>query len=142
MNTLIGLAFCGALLAQAPAVKPEDLCTVEGIVRNRATGEPLADAKLRLRPASSEQPTALARAQQTSFVTMTDEAGRFAFAGIEPGSYEFRAERMGFVTAAYGAKGPRAAAPPFLLKAGQKATGIEFRLIPQGAIAGRVLGPD
>ena len=66
---------------------------MEGKVVNDATGQPVSKATVMLRgPANAV------------FNTSTDEKGRYAFGGIEPGSYTLTAERAGFVTATYGAK--------------------------------------
>jgi protocatechuate 3,4-dioxygenase beta subunit len=112
----------------------ESLCSVAGKVVNEATGEPLKDATLTLRLAQGAVPAI--------FTTATDDAGRFAFAGIEPGQYAFRAERMGFLATDYGARRPLATGTPLVLSLAQNITGVEFRLKPQGVIAGRVLDAD
>ena len=123
------LLFSGILAANAA-----DLCSVEGTALDATTGAPLRDVKLRLRPAG-----AAAGRGSIAFVTLTDETGKFAFAAIEPGAYAFTAERAGFTTEAYGARRPGAPGTPLTLEPGQKKTSVEFRLRPQGVIAGRAL---
>ena len=136
MKTLMLGLLCGMLAAQVRTVKPEDLCTVEGRVLNAATGTPLGDVKLRLKPTGAQSGASIA------FVTMSDEKGNFAFAGIEPGTYRFSAERLEYTTAIYGERRSNAAGTPIALEPAARKTGFEFKLKPQGVITGRVLGPD
>ena len=142
MKTATALLFCAALAAPTAPAQQRQLCALEGRVVNDADGEPLRDAKLKLQPAK-----ATGNLGRVAFVTMTDETGRFAFAGLEPDAYNFSAEHAGFVTANYGAKASGAGAP-LTLEAGDKKTGVEFRLKPQGVITGRLYdfdgeaGPD
>jgi hypothetical protein len=136
MRTLILCLFCGAIAAQTNPAKPEPLAALEGRVLNQVTGEPLAEVKLKLKaPGQSAF-------GQPAFVTVSDETGNFAFAGLTPGSYTLSAERAGFANANFGARGSRTAGAPVTLIAGGALTGLEFKLKPQGVIAGRVLGAD
>ena len=137
MRTLSLCLFCGALAAQNIPVKTDALCSVEGRVVS-AAGEPLADAKLRLQPAAP----GAAQVAPVSFVTMTDESGKFAFAGIEPGAYTFSAELPGYLKAVYGARRSSPAGAPLSLAPGERKAGMEFRLQPQGVITGRVVQPN
>jgi hypothetical protein len=131
--------FCGALAAQNAAVNAPGLCSLEGKVVSDATGAPLADAKLKLQPPASP---GAPQEFRVSFVTMTDETGRFAFAGIEPGAYTFSAERTGYLKGVHGARRSSPAGAPLNLTAGEARTGVVFRLKPQGVITGRVMQPD
>jgi 5-hydroxyisourate hydrolase-like protein (transthyretin family) len=133
---LTSAVLCAALNAQPRTVKPEDLCSLEGRVLNAATGAPLADVKLKLRPAAPPPGTVLA------FVTSTDENGNFAFARIDPGAYRFSAERPGYATANYGERRSNLAGLPITLQPADRKTGLEFKLKPLGVIAGRVFDPD
>jgi hypothetical protein len=139
MRTLILSLFCGALAAQNTPVKADALCSLEGKVVSEATGAPLPDAKLKLQPVASP---AVPPAARVAFVTMTDESGRFAFAGIEPGAYTFSAERPRYVKSVYGARRSSPAGAPLKLTPGETKTGLEFRLKEQGVITGRVVQPD
>ena len=139
MRTPILCLFCGALAAQTP-VKMDALCSVEGKVVSVA-GKPLPDAKLKLLPAAPAAPPG-AQATRVSFVTMTDESGQFAFAGIEPGAYTFSAELSGYLKAIYGARRSSPAGAPLSLAPGERKAGMEFRLQPQAVITGRVVQPD
>jgi hypothetical protein len=136
MRILTLCLFCGALAAQTP-VKVDVLCSVEGRVVSVA-GKPLPDAKLKLLPVPPAAPPGV-QAARVSFVTMTDESGKFAFAGIEPGAYTFSAERPGYLKAVYGARRSSPTGAPLSLAPGERKAGMEFRLQPQGVIAGRVV---
>jgi hypothetical protein len=127
---------CEVLDAQVRTVKPEELCSVEGRVLNAVTGAPLGDVKLKLRPVAAQPGRAIA------FVTSSDEHGDFAFAGIEPDAYRFSAERPGYITSNYGERRSNLAGVPINLAPADRKTGVEFKLKPQGVIAGRVLDPD
>jgi hypothetical protein len=60
--------------------------------------------------------------------------GKFSITGMVPGAYSITAERVGFVT--------RDDPGKLALKAGDAKTGIEIKLTPTGAIAGRVTDAD
>lgn len=124
------MKFAILLLGAALAGRAQ-LCSVEGQVLNDATGKPVAKATVLLHGASNSE-----------FYTQTDEKGQYGFAGIEPGSYTLTAERAGFVTATYGAVRPQLPGKMVALKASQKASGLDMRMIPGGAIAGKVLYAD
>ncbi len=127
----------GAVLgAQVRTVKPEELCTLEGRVLNAATGAPLGDAKLKLTPTGAQAGTPV------SFVTSSDEKGNFAFAGIEPGAYRFSAERRGYVSSNYGERRSNQTGTPITLASTERKSGLEFRLVQQGVISGRLLNAD
>ena len=77
------------VLAQVPtapqAPTPDDLATVEGIVRHALTGQPLWKAAITLNRAS---PTATWAATTTS-----DANGKFAMNNLSPGSYSWNVQR-------------------------------------------------
>jgi hypothetical protein len=139
MRTLILCLFCGALAAQNVPVKTDPLCSVEGKVVS-AAGEPLADVKLKLQPVAPAGPAGFP-ATRVSFVTLSDDSGQFAFAGIEPGAYTFSAELSGYLKAFHGARRSSPSGAPLSLAPGERKTGIEFRLQQQGVVAGRVVRP-
>jgi hypothetical protein len=110
-------------LAQAPAGKPG---SVEGVVRNSTTGGPVRKATV----------TLYDLAQGHAFVALSDAEGRFRMPAVEPAAkFQIIAECPGFTF-----EPPRAA--NFSLAEGQAVTGIDVKLIPLGAISGRVLDED
>lgn len=91
---LITIAILPSLLsAQDPSpsnplsqVKPDDLCTVEGVVVNGVTGDPIKNISVTLQP--------LVKGGQASNA-LTDFSGRFAFQNLTPGRYLIQATALG-----------------------------------------------
>lgn len=110
---------------------------VEGQVLSQA-GEPLRKATLRLAPYY------LDRGSNISYTDATDGAGKFAFEGVLPGRYTLSAERTGFLAQNYGTRGAtnNSAGSLLTLAAGQSMKDLDFKLIPQGVIMGRVTDAD
>jgi hypothetical protein len=119
--------------APAPAVKPEDKCTLEGTVVNAATGEPLKKTRLSLRPIGGQN--------AVPYGATTDGAGHFLIDDVDPGKYTFSASHNAFVTQSYSASGTRQGTS-LTLTNGQKLKELTFKLTPQGVIAGRILDED
>lgn len=142
---LLALALCCSLLAQrggrslsrqgaqAPQVKPEDACTVEGRVLNGASGEPLNKATVRLRRAD---------AGARGYTGGTDASGRFVITGVAPGTYRLSVARNGFVDAQLGSRDPRFAGETFTLSPKQRKNDVVVSMIPHGVLTGRVLDQD
>lgn len=121
----------------APTYKPEELCTVEGVVRNAVTGEPLKKANIALLKVDPRNPSFPA-------TTSTNPEGKFALKAIEPGQYRLSVERAGFVRTEYGARpgGSWGGGATLTLAKGQKMSSIDFTLSPHSVITGRVLDED
>ncbi len=118
------LLCCTALLAAQPTT-----AGLAGRVTNEATGDPLHHAKLtveRIRPAPA------------TFTAETAGDGTYALTGLAPGTYKITAERMGFLSTAYGAKEPGQPGSPLTIEAADTAA-ADLVLTPEGVIAGRVL---
>jgi protocatechuate 3,4-dioxygenase beta subunit len=122
-----------------PPTRPEDLGAVEGSVFNAATGEPVKKAAVQM-TRTDVAPNRNAPPQ--SYSATTDAAGRFAMKDIEPGKYRMTVSRNGFVTMAYGARGPTRPGTMLALDRAQKLKDVNFRLTPHGVIAGRILDED
>jgi hypothetical protein len=139
MRLPVCLALAFAILARgqaqtpAPEVKPEDKCIVEGHVINVITGEPVKKAQLLLRR------TEVAGSPHAA---VSDEGGKFSIADIDPGKYRLSVSRAGFVQQEYGARGNSMAGTTLTIATNDKLTGIVFKLMPQGVIAGRVVDED
>ncbi len=110
--------------------KPEDLCTVEGVVRHAQTGEALRKVSVTLFPQGGGP-------GQSPSVTSTDAEGKFAMKGIEPGRYQLIADKPGFVRA-----GMQAGGSTVTLARAQKLSSLDMKLMPQAVITGRVLDED
>jgi protocatechuate 3,4-dioxygenase beta subunit len=122
--------------ALAEPVKPEERCLVEGNVYS-TSGEPLKKATLTMRSAN---PTP--GSSTVTYVGVSDASGHFQIQDVEPGKFRLWVERTGFVGAQYGAKTPSVAGTILALQKSQKLKDIDFKLIPQGVITGRVLDED
>jgi hypothetical protein len=120
-----------ALAAQAPA---DNRSSVAGQVMRADTGEPLRRAVVTMRPAEGRSSAPLAAS--------TGPDGRFEMGGIPPGQYRIWVSRNGFLAQEYGQKSYGRPGMPVTLAARQEMTGIAFRMVPQGAISGRVVNED
>jgi hypothetical protein len=118
----------------APAVKPEDKCSIEGAVLNAATGEAVKKASVVLRSLTSMNNSGLG--------AVSDSAGHFKIEGIDPGRYNLMANRTSFVNQTYGAKAPNRPGTPLTLTPGQNVKDVTFTLTPHGVIIGRVMDED
>jgi protocatechuate 3,4-dioxygenase beta subunit len=103
--------------------------SLEGVVINSATGEPVLRAHISLRLMSSGSP-----ALQKRFGALTTAEGKFSIAGIDAGRYSLSVEKTGFVS-------PRQT-PDLNLQAGDTKNDLKFALVPTGAITGRVLNAE
>jgi len=69
---------------------------------------------------------------------MTDDRGRFTFNDVEPGSYRLIFASAGFSKRDYGQRTDAGEGVPLTLERGQAKTDIVMRLMPVGAISGRI----
>lgn len=72
----------------------------------------------------------------------SDDAGRFVFDDVAPGSYKLQVTKTGFLDGAYGAQWVGAFPPAFTLQAGQTMKDVVIKLTPQGVITGQVTNQD
>jgi hypothetical protein len=110
--------FAITLRAQAPAAKPG---SVEGVVINSVTGEPLKKANVRL----GDKNTA-----------MTDAVGHFYFDNIAPGNYFVFADKDGFQT--IGGRSPQQVA----VAEEQNVKDVALKLLPLATVSGHVFDED
>ncbi len=103
-----------------PAVKPEDMCAIEGVVLKVATGDPLKKAVLTLSKVEGRD--------QAKHAT-SDASGRFQIKNIEPGRYHLSATRTGYARQEYGQRATHGSGTILTLTAGQHLKDISFRLI-------------
>jgi uncharacterized protein (DUF2141 family) len=75
--------------------------------------------------------------------TITDDAGRFSFTAVAPGTYTLMAVRPGYLTTTYGAKKPgRAQGVPISVTAGQRVSDLLLKLLHGSVITGTVRQPN
>jgi carboxypeptidase family protein len=79
-----------------------------------------------------------------SYTDTTDGAGKFVLEGVLPGRYTLSAERTGFLSQNYGGRGATKRGPGLVLTlaAGHLVKDLNFKLIPQAVITGRVTDAD
>lgn len=115
-----------------PVYKPEDLCTLEGVVKNAATGEPLKRVSIIARPVNPGS-------DPVSFSSSTDAEGKFRMQEMEPGAYRISAEKPGFVRTEYGARpGLAMAGTTLRLEKAQKMKSVDIAMTPQAVLTGRL----
>lgn len=140
--------------------------SLQGVVTNAATGEPLSDAVVTLsstgtRSAASEPAASLAAFSSSvsagvplvalgssanqpgppgTASTTTGADGKFSFASVDPGQYRIEVLRNGFARQVYGQRFPGAAAAAVAVAAGQPVPAIAIALVPAGNLSGVVRG--
>jgi len=115
-----------------PQQRPAPKGSIEGIIVQLGTNDPIAGARVRLsgaNPVTSFSPTATA---------ITDARGVFVIREVEAGSYRIVAERSGYVRQEYGQRDFNSAGTPVRLTAGQALKDLSIRLTPAGSIDGRI----
>ena len=130
-NLLLLLVVACVCVAQDAATK----CRLEGTVFSAATSEPLKKVEMVL--------SHLDDPGKAGYDAATDASGQYVIEGVEPGRYQLSAARSGFVTQSYGAKAtnPMLGTLP-ILEPGQKIDDLNFKLIAQGVVQGRVIDED
>ncbi len=108
------------------------LCSVEGIVV-RATGEPLGKAEVTIERHE--------RMSHITYAAHTQRDGRFRIADIEPGQYRLDVVRNGFVKEPAGEEW-FGGVLLLMFEPERSVEGIVVRMLPQGAISGRVTDED
>jgi hypothetical protein len=127
----LGLILAACCRAQAPV--PSEKATISGTVTS-TSGQPIRRAIVRLAPAA-DGPWRAAVTTDPSSASETDSAGNFSFENVAPGAYMLSAEHAGYLNGRYDTgHGPLVKVNP-----GDQLSGIQFPMIPQGIIAGRVL---
>jgi hypothetical protein len=107
------------LLLQTPAP------SIEGLIVRSGTNEPIAGARI----------------TAGVLTVVTDAQGRFALKDLEPGTYRLTAQRNGFARQEYGERAPGKGGTAVTVVAGQTVKDIVLRLVPGGAVSGRVFDP-
>jgi hypothetical protein len=130
------LATLGAIVAfvvALPQTIPPAVRDARAAVRPTAvlSGTVVSDDS-EARPVRHARVTCAGGAIRTELTTVTDDLGRFTFAGLPAGRYTIRVTKAGWVPAMYGAKGPLRSGTPVALGDGQT-LGIIARL-PRGAV--------
>ena len=110
-----------------------DLGTIEGVVLKSTTGQPLRRALITTQKMGASDSPHTAR---------TDSGGRFALRNLEPGEYNLWVNRDGYLGMGYGQEVPNGPGKLLKLAPGEQKKDLVFRLIPTGAVIGRVYDED
>jgi hypothetical protein len=126
------IAVLGGLFVQSP---PSSIALLEGTVVNRVTGAPLKHAHVIYikAGAGSELPSPIS--------TDTDGDGHFAIQ-LESGNYRLWVEKAGFARQVYGSRTPEGSGTVVSLFPGQRLRDLLIKVVPLGAISGRVLDEE
>jgi Carboxypeptidase regulatory-like domain len=131
---MIYACFFSALFIQGQ--EPSSLGVVNGVVINKLTEVPVKNAHVIY---TNVDPVATAASSPIS--KDTDAEGRFSLQ-LPPGSYRLWVEKSGYARQVYGALSPSGEGTTFTLVRGQQLGSVTFRVVPLGAIAGRVVDED
>ena len=121
---------CALLLPLLAADLRAQNASVEGIVIDISTGQPLSGVHVRL---MSER----AGPSQVNYGAESGKTGRFSIANIAPGTYMVRGISAGYLTA--GKLEGMATLPGITLKAGQHVTDFKLEMVRHAVLNGRVL---
>ncbi len=131
LSLLIAVIAAAAALAQKQQTQQsQEPAGVEGTVTNALTGEPLLRAHVGFRNWGATTPG--------KYGALTDAQGRFSIKGLPPGQYWMTAERVGFVPLQPDGRVEH----QVVLRPGQHKDDVSVKLVPTGAISGRVTGAN
>jgi len=105
--------------------------SVEGVVLNQSTGQPLSDVHVRVLTGD-----VATLSVERVYGAMSDRAGHFSISGMKPGLYLVVPERPGFVFVRQSGPVP---ATVLALKAGQHITDQRVEMTACGFVSGRVV---
>ncbi len=120
--------------AQQVTVMSEEKCTIQGLVVDAITGQPLKRVQISLNKVAEEN----SQPRNAS----TDAHGHFSVDDLEPGRYSVWVNRNGYVAQAYGQRGPNRPGTLLSLAQGQHLKDLVFRLTPTAVISGLITDED
>jgi protocatechuate 3,4-dioxygenase beta subunit len=111
--------------------------TIEGVVVNEITKEPLRRAEVSLQ--RSGKSGMMMGGDNSAYSAVTDASGRFRIGNIEPGEYFLNHHKTGYV----GSRSAFGSSARFLkLGAGDSLTDLRYSLLPQAVVTGRVVDDE
>jgi hypothetical protein len=160
MKIIYGIILAAVAVAQTPSEsKP---AVVEGKVSNSLSGEPIRKAELTLTTSlmpdgvdltgfdiaagldldDIKPPEPKPKEPKKTYAATTDASGKFRIEGVDAGDYYLQVKHTGFVEQNYKPKGANGSEGRLHLTAGQEVHDVEFRLVPHGAVSGKVVDED
>ena len=155
----VALFACAAFAQTAQTPSEPKPASVEGKVVNSVTGELIRKAELTL--TTSLMPEGFeamakqlglasddmddvpaAKGPKKTFTATTDTGGKFKFERVDPGDYYLTVKHAGFMDETYKPTGKDSSEGRLHLTAGRDLSEVEFRLVPQGAVSGKVVDED
>jgi Carboxypeptidase regulatory-like domain len=125
---LLAGAAVGLAQTQPPPPADEKPAGLEGEVRNSVTGMPVERAHVSLRSYNN--------GGFDNYGALTNAEGKFTITGIPAASYQVRLDRVGYVAPLEVTRNA------LTLRAGENKDNFKLKIVPVGAISGRVLDPD
>src|SRR2546428_4126868 len=129
----LALLLTPLLQAQQSETTRQAPCTIEGVVLKSTTGQPLKRALIT---------TQRMGASDSQHTARTDPGGRFVLKDLDPGEYNLWVNRDGYLGMGYGQEVPNGPGKLLKLAPGQQKKDLVFRLVPTGAVIGRVYDED
>ncbi len=131
--------------AQPDAAGAKKTGVIEGRVVNGMTGEAIRKANITLRPYGVHGVAGTGSAgplpAPAPYIASTDAEGKFRIENVEAGDYRMTAERQGFVRQEYGAR-QNATGTTVKVAPGQELRELNFKLLPQAVVTGRVIDEE
>ena len=108
------------LSVQSQQAQQQGTGSIEGSIVKFGTTDPIARARVTLRPSNSPN----------SQGVTADDGGKFAFRDLAPGQYRILVTRDGYVTAEYGQRSPGGSGVPINLAAQQQVKDARVSMTP------------
>ena len=124
--------------------------TITGTVSRADNGQPLKGARVSLQAGTRAQGTLIAglgvenrvaNLASAMATVQTDDNGRFAFTGVDPGQYVVSAERDGYIRTEYGQRTPTGNGVSIPVTANQQLT-VDLKMLRGSVVSGRVINAD
>ncbi len=123
--------------APAPAsAETQKKASIEGVVINEITKEPLRRADIKLMRSGKD---GAVMGNNAALSAVTDAAGKFHIDNIEPGEYYLNHFKAGYV---HSRTTSGSSTSLLKLSAGESLTDLHYLLLPQSVVAGRVIDDE
>jgi len=133
----LSAVFSQAAPQGGPSAETAKKATVEGVILNEVTREPLRRAEVSLFRAQKGGHLALGR--DAAYSAVTDAEGKFRIENIDPGDYMVTPRKSGFLNSR---SAFQFSSRNLKLGAGETQTSLRYGLAPQAIVTGRVLDDE